>query len=139
RRVLSRSPVSDGRASPPRLASNAERALLAVTKSSERSSVATTRARASQAADFKNCRMLSGENDDSNRHHFFQRVTMWPSKQSSEGVRVRGLIGATGLRRDAGPAAPFRPGPPRSEEHTSELQSPDHIVCRLLLEKKKLQ
>src|SRR5258708_25661374 len=26
---------------------------------------------------------------------------------------------------------------PRSEEHTSELQSPDHLVCRLLLEKKK--
>src|SRR5258708_31893816 len=28
---------------------------------------------------------------------------------------------------------------PRSEEHTSELQSPDHLVCRLLLEKKKKQ
>src|SRR5258708_24070698 len=27
----------------------------------------------------------------------------------------------------------------RSEEHTSELQSPDHLVCRLLLEKKKQQ
>src|SRR5690348_17638378 len=27
---------------------------------------------------------------------------------------------------------------PRSEEHTSELQSPVHLVCRLLLEKKKL-
>src|SRR5258708_27567198 len=26
----------------------------------------------------------------------------------------------------------------RSEEHTSELQSPDHLVCRLLLEKKNL-
>src|SRR5438552_5546952 len=31
-----------------------------------------------------------------------------------------------------GTAAAFR-----SEEHTSELQSPDHLVCRLLLEKKK--
>src|SRR5258708_25026870 len=31
---------------------------------------------------------------------------------------------------------PWNPG--RSEEHTSELQSPDHLVCRLLLEKKKL-
>src|SRR5258708_15080116 len=30
----------------------------------------------------------------------------------------------------------FRPF--RSEEHTSELQSPDHLVCRLLLEKKKI-
>src|SRR5207244_5924529 len=27
----------------------------------------------------------------------------------------------------------------RSEEHTSELQSPDHLVCRLLLEKKKAE
>src|SRR5947208_9775724 len=43
--------------------------------------------------------------------------------------------------------APGSPGPirrcetirraRRSEEHTSELQSPDHLVCRLLLEKKK--
>src|SRR5260363_85539 len=35
---------------------------------------------------------------------------------------------------------PSMRGPPasrRSEEHTSELQSPDHLVCRLLLEKKK--
>src|SRR5690348_18185392 len=35
----------------------------------------------------------------------------------------------------------FRPewnGDLRSEEHTSELQSPVHLVCRLLLEKKKL-
>src|SRR5438552_7933897 len=29
-------------------------------------------------------------------------------------------------------------GVPRSEEHTSELQSPDHLVCRLLLEKKNI-
>src|SRR5258708_23306525 len=27
----------------------------------------------------------------------------------------------------------------RSEEHTSELQSPDHLVCRLLLEKKNIR
>src|SRR5258708_19099001 len=43
------------------------------------------------------------------------------------------------------PAAPSRPSPSppgsssRSEEHTSELQSPDHLVCRLLLEKKKIK
>src|SRR5258708_27008277 len=30
-----------------------------------------------------------------------------------------------------------QPPPSRSEEHMSELQSPDHLVCRLLLEKKK--
>src|SRR5258708_22151074 len=42
------------------------------------------------------------------------------------------------------PYVTFRPAPhpparvktSRSEEHTSELQSPDHLVCRLLLEKK---
>src|SRR2546426_9270220 len=31
------------------------------------------------------------------------------------------------------------PNPKRSEEHTSELQSPCNLVCRLLLEKKKKQ
>src|SRR5258708_22773886 len=37
------------------------------------------------------------------------------------------------------PVASFMLAPllSRSEEHTSELQSPDHLVCRLLLEKKK--
>src|SRR5690554_4350777 len=36
------------------------------------------------------------------------------------------------------PYQPAREGrPPRSEEHTSELQSRPHLVCRLLLEKKK--
>src|SRR5256885_7299834 len=34
-------------------------------------------------------------------------------------------------------AAPHTPPEPRSEEHTSELQSPCNLVCRLLLEKKK--
>src|SRR6476469_11206194 len=38
----------------------------------------------------------------------------------------------------AGAALPaLRPSPVRSEEHTSELQSPMYLVCRLLLEKKK--
>src|SRR5256885_5837293 len=41
-----------------------------------------------------------------------------------------------------GPAAAARPAWPRrswrSEEHTSELQSPCNLVCRLLLEKKKI-
>src|SRR5207244_13014678 len=37
-------------------------------------------------------------------------------------------------RLSAGLAAAWSLG--RSEEHTSELQSPDHLVCRLLLEKK---
>src|SRR5437764_7262912 len=34
--------------------------------------------------------------------------------------------------------SPICGGPSRSEEHTSELQSPMYLVCRLLLEKKKL-
>src|SRR5258708_30612113 len=38
-------------------------------------------------------------------------------------------------RHRASPAS--SPCARRSEEHTSELQSPDHLVCRLLLEKKK--
>src|SRR5258708_37390608 len=37
-----------------------------------------------------------------------------------------------GVMNFLGPRIPLR-----SEEHTSELQSPDHLVCRLLLEKKK--
>src|SRR5438552_15491185 len=42
-------------------------------------------------------------------------------------------------RRQAAAAAPRTAAPAaRSEEHTSELQSPDHLVCRLLLEKKKI-
>src|SRR3712207_7795539 len=45
-------------------------------------------------------------------------------------------------RRWGRPAAPRRGWPPpagggRSEEHTSELQSRQYLVCRLLLEKKK--
>src|ERR1017187_10720990 len=43
--------------------------------------------------------------------------------------------------RDAccAPAFPKTPASFRSEEHTSELQSPMYLVCRLLLEKKKKQ
>src|SRR5258708_31293444 len=48
--------------------------------------------------------------------------------------------GHRGDRQHAGQAALLLRSddvPERSEEHTSELQSPDHLVCRLLLEKKK--
>src|SRR6476660_10071889 len=54
------------------------------------------------------------------------------------------LFPYTTLFRSAGPPRDDRHGDlalhgvdRRSEEHTSELQSPDHLVCRLLLEKKK--
>src|SRR5207244_10811307 len=43
---------------------------------------------------------------------------------------------ATTLPRSRSPPRRCRPLSKRSEEHTSELQSPDHLVCRLLLEKK---
>src|SRR5258708_31637913 len=47
--------------------------------------------------------------------------------------RSREELVAAGGRPRRAPRATAR----RSEEHTSELQSPDHLVCRLLLEKKK--
>jgi hypothetical protein len=40
-----------------------------------KSSVAMTRAHAAQAAGFKNCCMLTGEFDGSDRHDFFQRLS----------------------------------------------------------------
>src|SRR5690606_39956731 len=59
----------------------------------------------------------------------------------------RGLHGTDGLLMPAGPRMRIRlarwrgPSRPqtRSEEHTSELQSRENLVCRLLLEKKKKQ
>src|SRR5258708_21630178 len=42
-------------------------------------------------------------------------------------------------RRRSMPCSFWNSSARRSEEHTSELQSPDHLVCRLLLEKKKVQ
>src|SRR5258708_30099198 len=49
------------------------------------------------------------------------------------------LLGEAAIRAGEIPAYGRRPHAVslRSEEHTSELQSPDHLVCRLLLEKKK--
>src|SRR5260363_311312 len=45
------------------------------------------------------------------------------------------------IQQKGGPSLPacleLAYGSGRSEEHTSELQSPDHLVCRLLLEKQK--
>src|SRR5438552_18415958 len=54
------------------------------------------------------------------------------------GRRLRRVDGQRGPARQAEPDLPGRAAlTVRSEEHTSELQSPDHLVCRLLLEKKK--
>src|SRR5690349_23976363 len=55
----------------------------------------------------------------------------FPTRRSSD-------LGARGARRRGGCArAPAGRARPRSEEHTSELQSRRDLVCRLLLEKKK--
>src|SRR2546422_7742651 len=56
------------------------------------------------------------------------RGTTWPSSSTPRAADCTWMA----RRR------PHGPGPaPRSEEHTSELQSRLHLVCRLLLEKKK--
>src|SRR2546430_10143269 len=51
--------------------------------------------------------------------------------------RPRGHVLRQSARAIRPGGAPIRPVDPRSEEHTSELQSQSNLVCRLLLEKKK--
>src|SRR5438552_19177521 len=61
----------------------------------------------------------------------------FPTRRSSDLLAGHSSGGLEGTRE---PRVTGGTGPPRqqrSEEHTSELQSPDHLVCRLLLEKKK--
>src|SRR5438876_7205977 len=62
------------------------------------------------------------------------RSTLFPYRRSSDLRKRRGVAlqgaGQVAVRREL--AARLL----RSEEHTSELQSPVHLVCRLLLEKK---
>src|SRR2546429_264714 len=75
------------------------------------------------------------------------RFRPWPTPASSAGVpgprekpfdSIEALDqpGCGRQQRDAD--VPFAGGAERSEEHTSELQSRLHLVCRLLLEKKKI-
>src|SRR5258708_16114607 len=66
------------------------------------------------------------------------------TEQAAPAAAARSRAAArAGPPRNRSPAPPraapcfCRERAPRSEEHTSELQSPDHLVCRLLLEKKK--
>src|SRR2546422_1316960 len=72
------------------------------------------------------------------------RSTLFPTRRSSDLLPTRRGAGARhrlyhrGLPFPSSPrAAPGRRHDARSEEHTSELQSRLHLVCRLLLEKKK--
>src|SRR5256885_10767988 len=60
---------------------------------------------------------------------FRSLLAEWPRPQSRRDIR------ATRSGADAARDRQSRKG--RSEEHTSELQSPCNLVCRLLLEKKK--
>src|SRR5437899_8930906 len=66
------------------------------------------------------------------RSTLFPYTTLFRSRSSAP-RRCRGAI----RRRPRPPAAAGRRSRARSEEHTSELQSLRHLVCRLLLEKKK--
>src|SRR5258708_20726435 len=60
----------------------------------------------------------------------FRSLNLDTTRRESIGD-FKGMVFAPRFSPDGGKVA-FR-----SEEHTSELQSPDHLVCRLLLEKKK--
>src|SRR5256885_2463545 len=79
------------------------------------------------------------------RSTLFPYTTLFRSVQGpvSTGVVALGPAGFVNVRRRWARAAPERRGHHlggqigRSEEHTSELQSPCNLVCRLLLEKKK--
>src|SRR3712207_8035668 len=66
--------------------------------------------------------------------HRSRRAVRRPASGRGRGHPERGdgPVGSPPWRL-AGPPTP----PPRSEEHTSELQSRQYLVCRLLLEKKK--
>src|SRR2546426_2527962 len=69
------------------------------------------------------------------RSTLFPYTTLFRSTQPTSVPTVREPAPACSPERRARAAA----SPPRSEEHTSELQSPCNLVCRLLLEKKNAQ
>src|SRR5256885_11543339 len=75
------------------------------------------------------------------RSTLFPYTTLFRSKQAHLGHKAGGDLWSR--RRVARLGGSFnsrstaRTAPQRSEEHTSELQSPCNLVCRLLLEKKK--
>src|SRR5258708_27004436 len=71
------------------------------------------------------------------RSTLFPYTTLFRSVHAApQRVGARGCQGRLRLHVRAQPP-PGHEERGRSEEHTSELQSPDHLVCRLLLEKKK--
>src|SRR2546426_5793246 len=60
-----------------------------------------------------------------------------PSRKSPSFIFPPASATIPSTNRSSWPPKPARISPERSEEHTSELQSPCNLVCRLLLEKKK--
>src|SRR3712207_8600621 len=73
------------------------------------------------------------------RSTLFPYTTLFRSKESPLGDVVFGIDNSFASRAiGEGVLEPYTsPELPRSEEHTSELQSRQYLVCRLLLEKKK--
>src|SRR3712207_7425512 len=73
------------------------------------------------------------------RSTLFPYTTLFRSVRHLEAARLARARAVLAGRDD--PVVEGRPGleggEPRSEEHTSELQSRQYLVCRLLLEKKK--
>src|SRR5258708_18760703 len=69
------------------------------------------------------------------RSTLFPYTTLFRSKFNRKWT-IGAVVGACIIAGGALWKASAKPAT-RSEEHTSELQSPDHLVCRLLLEKKK--
>src|SRR3989442_11348831 len=58
--------------------------------------------------------------------------------QGCDSITLLAGLDMEGVCASSGSACSVGSLKPRSEEHTSELQSRPHLVCRLLLEKKKL-
>src|SRR2546426_7517417 len=73
------------------------------------------------------------------RSTLFPYTTLFRSRHQRLGLAAREQRGAVRARQRPDLAAdrPYGVQIARSEEHTSELQSPCNLVCRLLLEKKK--
>src|SRR5256885_12335314 len=65
------------------------------------------------------------------------RSTLFPYTTLFRSPRAGSTSPARSGCAPTGPCPPPSRNRPRSEEHTSELQSPCNLVCRLLLEKKK--
>src|SRR5205807_8494089 len=71
------------------------------------------------------------------RHSFAATARSLQAKGNSHHWRTSEEKGRQSGSQSRNVISPLRPRKLRSEEHTSELQSPCNLVCRLLLEKKK--